>query len=225
MFRKQDHHTLYEPFRVVPDVEQGARQKIICSYPELAIEISNGVFDDGNFRYGLANFHYRFNEAESQRDSFGCQDGGDGLGYSTGRLTGIMRSIGSIVGVTRITKGVGYQAATYKFFRSRYEDTPRLYALATSWGRSSVWLLVKVAIQLSLDRSPHGHATYKAFVLFLLCCLANHAVKTGLSSDRLHLMLVKVFRRLRRIPPPVPRWLSDAALQTCTDLRRTLHDR
>ena len=227
MFRKQDHHTLYEPFRVVPDVEEGARQKIICSYPELAIKISNDVFDDGNFRYGLANFHYCFNEAESQRDRFGWQDGGDGLGYSTERLTGIMRSIGSIVGVTRITKGVGHQAAEYKFafFRGRYDDTPRPYARETSWGRSSVWLLVKVAIQLSLDRSPHGHATYKAFVLFLLCCLANHAVKTGLSSDRLHLMLAKVFRRLRKLAPSVPRWLSDATLQTCTDLRRTLHDR
>ncbi|KAF8546980.1 hypothetical protein OG21DRAFT_1607573 [Imleria badia] len=231
MFRKEDHRTLYEPFEVVPHVivAPSPRQKIICSYPELAIEIPNNVFDDEDFRYGLANFHYHFNEAESRRDSYGRQGGMDGLWYSTEQLTGVLRSIGSVVEVTRITKGVDHQADRYEYVadlvrEGDYHTLPG-HREKTSWSRSSAWLLIRVTIQLFLDRSLQGRTSYKTFILFFLCGLANHALKTGLSSDLLHLMSAKLFRRLRKLGSSVPRWLSDVALQTCMGLRQTLHDR
>ena len=208
---------------MVPWIKQGTRQKLTCSYPELAIEIPCDVFGDEDFQYGLANFHYRFTEAEADGDGYGRRGSVENLRYSTERLTGILRSVGSLSRVTRITKGVGHQAADY-VSPTPSDGGPKDWSYKT-WSRSTVWLLVRVAIQLSLDRSPHGRANYKEFVLFFLCSLANHAVKMAISSDNLHLMSVKIFRRLRKLGSVVPRWLSDAALHTCAALRQTLHDR
>ncbi|KAF8129295.1 hypothetical protein EV363DRAFT_1451294 [Boletus edulis] len=55
VFRKRDHHTLYERHKLYPKSsgDHGA-QEAICSYPDLTVEVPNEVLHDGEFQSELA---------------------------------------------------------------------------------------------------------------------------------------------------------------------------
>ncbi|KAF8123618.1 hypothetical protein EV363DRAFT_1179571, partial [Boletus edulis] len=89
------------------------------------------------------------------------------------------------------------------------------------WSRSVLWFVIRFAIQSSLDHSP---LAYKAFMLFLMCNLANHAVKANLSSFLIHSMSAKILRRFNKLSS-VSQRLRDAAMHTCTSLSQTLDQR
>ena len=213
--------TIFESFEVSPKTENvmTTKGKLICSYPGPAIEIPNAVFKDKSFRSELANFLVHMNvdildaaptsrKAQSTvleaRDTTHPQ-------YVTELLTGILRSVGRPADINRITKRVG--------------DDVMWNSSKLPWRRSSLWLLIRVAIQTSLDRSALGHDTYKRFMLFFMCCLANEKLCTDLPNDLLHSMSAKISRRLRKLGPSAPDWLSRTVSQTCTSLRSTLEKR
>ena len=124
--------------------------KLICSYPGPAIEIPNGVFEEEGFLSELANFLVHMNndlfDTASQETTVLGRDTSHPR-YITELLTGILRSLGHPADIVRITKRVGDESEW-------------------SWRRSSLWLLIRVAIQTSLGRSALGHDTYKNFMLF-----------------------------------------------------------
>ena len=186
------------------------RGKLLCSYPGPAIEIPDVVFEDESFLSELVNFLVHMNNdildaastSEETRSNIPGRDASHPR-YVTELLTGILRSVGHPADIVRITKRVG--------------DEPEW-----SWRRSSLWLLIRVAIQTSLDRSALGHDTYKQFMLFFMCCLAKEKICADFPNDLLHSMLAKISRRLRKLGSSAPDWLSSTVLQTCTSLRSTL---
>ena len=93
------------------------------------------------------------------------------------------------------------------------------------WRHSSLWLLIRAAIQTSLDRSPFGHASFKSFMLFFICNLTMDAHDADFSSNMLYLMSAKLLRRLSKLSSSVPGWLSEMPLKTCTCLQDILDDR
>ncbi|KAF8129798.1 hypothetical protein EV363DRAFT_1219569 [Boletus edulis] len=95
---------------------------------------------------------------------------------------------------------------------------------STEWSRSALWFVIRFAIQSSLDRSPLGHTGYKAFMLFLMYNLANHAVNDSLSSFLIHSMSAKILRRFNKLSS-VSQQLRDAVMHTCTSLSQTLDQR
>ena len=131
--------------------------------------------------------------------------------YITELLTGILRSIGCPADIVRITKRVG--------------DDVVWNNAKLPWRRSSLWLLIRVAIQTSLDRSTLGNDTYKQFMLFFMCCIANEKLAVELPNDLLHTMSAKISRRLRKLNSSTPDWLSRTVLQTCASLQSTLEKR
>ena len=131
--------------------------------------------------------------------------------YITELLTGILRSLGRPADIVRITKRVGDDVVWNN------SELP--------WRRSSLWLLIRVAIQTSLDRSTLGHDTYKRFMLFFMCRLANENICADLPNDLLHSMSAKISRRLGKLGSSAPDWLSRIVLETCTSLRSTLEKR
>ena len=183
--------------------------KLICSYPGPAIEIPNGVFEEEGFLSELANFLVHMNndlfDTASQETTVLGRDTSHPR-YITELLTGILRSLGHPADIVRITKRVGDESEW-------------------SWRRSSLWLLIRVAIQTSLGRSALGHDTYKNFMLFFMCCLAKEKICADLPNDLLHSMSAKISRRLRKLGSSAPDWLSSAVLQTCTSLRSILEKR
>ena len=207
IFRKQDRCTLYEVFELNPVVADGALEKLIRWYPELAIEIPDEVFHDEEFQSELANFFRCMNDRSSELNSY---EYSQSTKYGSIKLlSGISHAVGRPAEITPISKRVVRRVPTLRYV----------------WDRSEEWFLVKVAIQLSLDRSSLGRATYKMFMLFFMLNLANHAAGTCLSSDLLHLMSAKIIRRFRKLGTSVPKWLADAVMQTCTRLSDILDNR
>ncbi|KAF8132556.1 hypothetical protein EV363DRAFT_1328807 [Boletus edulis] len=62
-------------------------------------------------------------------------------------------------------------------------------------------------------------------MLFFICSLAIDANNAKISSDLHHLMSTKILRRLSKLGPSTPGWLSDMALRTCGCLQDTLEVR
>ena len=197
---------LCEPLEVSPDhksVESTGRS-IVYSYPGTIICVHREVFDDVHFQTELANFISLPGKADSDPPSVppGHSE------YITALLPGILRSVGDVIEGPHIVK--------------RIRDEVGLRGTGDEWRRSSLWLLIRVAIQTSLDRSPLGRVSYKAFTLFLMCNLAIDARNASLPSDLLYLMSAKVARRLSKLGSSASDGLSDIALQTCTCLQDTL---
>ncbi|KAG9318892.1 hypothetical protein JVU11DRAFT_1001 [Chiua virens] len=209
IFRKQENHTLYESFEASPsrDAVLHTPGGLVYTYSQLAVEVPNSVFDDPHFQTELANFLSRPGDVEPDPPNVPPSH----PEYITSLLNGILRSVGRTVETTGVLKHVRDEVGALE-----EED---------GWRRSSLWLLIRIAIQTSLDRSTLGRVTYKVFMLFFICNLANDANNAGLSSDLLHLMSAKVLRRLRKLGSSAPSWISDMALKTCACLQDTLEVR
>ncbi|KAF6811565.1 hypothetical protein CPLU01_15094 [Colletotrichum plurivorum] len=73
------------------------------------------------------------------------------------------------------------------------------------WRRSPTWLLIRVAVQLTLVRSAaspeSGVQLYKIFMAFLMGDILQNGIDFGLHSDMLHSMTAKLSRRLIKIGP------------------------
>jgi hypothetical protein len=221
VFRKKKDVTIFESFEVSPKAEDvmTTQGKLICSYPGPAIEIPNAVFEDEGFLSELANFLVRMNDdildaasttRKAQSTVLEARDTTHPR-YITELLTGILRSVGRPAEIIRISKRVGDDVVW---------NNSKL-----PWRRSPLWLLIRVAIQTSLDRSTLGQDTYKRFMLFFMCCLANDEICADLPNDLLHSMSAKLSRRLRKLGSSAPDWLSRTVLETCTSLRSTLEER
>ena len=214
---------MYAAFEVSPqaDCVINTRGKLLCSYPGPAIEIPNTVFDDAFFRSELANFLVRMNEdvldtttgaLKTEATAVERRDTTDPR-YITELLTGILRGVGSpATSVVRVTKRIG-------------DDVVISSVSQVPWRRSSLWLLIRVAIQTTLEPFPQGHDSYKSFMIFFLAGLAEEAIRDDISSDLLYFMSTKISRRLRKLGPLAPGWLKEAVLQTCSRVRGVLDER
>ena len=215
---KQENSTLCESFEVSPndDAVERIPGSLECSYPESAVEMPNEVFDDGDFQVELASFLSRCNVVDSHFHPLSAHPQ-----CITSLFIGILQGIDRTPDVPRITKHVRDHVGFYDPLAASLRGSP--YDGRTAWRRSSLWLLTRVAIQMSVDRSPLGHAFYKQFMLFFLCSFARNANNSHppVSSDQLHLMSCKIFRRLSKLRS-APDWLTEMALKTCACLREIL---
>ncbi|KAI5927230.1 hypothetical protein F4810DRAFT_649849 [Camillea tinctor] len=66
------------------------------------------------------------------------------------------------------------------------------------WRRSPLWLLIRVALQIHLNR-PTPHNIYKEFMVFLMAIILELALKEELPSDSLYCMLAKIEKRLIKL--------------------------
>ena len=225
-----------EAFEVSPsedDVKE-TPEPLICSYPGSAVETPNEVIDDREFQFELANFLSRPNAVDSDSPLPPPTH----PQYINAMFNGVVRNVGraaDVPGVTKYTalltstsRGVGCPADVSRIIKrvrdhvGRWWETGR--KLKDAWRRSPLWLLIRVAIQTSVNRSLE-HASYKRFILFFICTFARHESIATLSSDLLHLISSKILRRLSKLGSSTPAWLSEMALKTCTCLREILDTR
>ena len=173
------------------------------------------MFDDEDFRLELANFLSSATAIDSDPPLPPTHPE-----YLGALLGGISRHFGH----------ADSAAPLCETFRSgRANDVPRITKRVRDevnrrWRRSSLWLLIRVAIQMSLDRAS-GRAPYKRFMLFFACTLARDESSMTLSSDLLHLMSSTILRRLGKLGASVPDWLSEMVMETCTYLQEVLDAR
>ncbi|KAF8303458.1 hypothetical protein DL93DRAFT_2185103, partial [Clavulina sp. PMI_390] len=100
--------------------------------------------------------------------------------YITTFFTGVLRGIGEIADLKRITKRVADNVS----WRNKF----------LPWRRSPLWLLIRVALQTALQ-VDEKHDEYKAFMVYYTATLLRRAVQHSFSNDRLHVMRAKVARR------------------------------
>lgn len=112
-------------------------------------------------------------------------------------LYGFLRGVGREVHISGITKN------------TREEVLWKQSKLP--WRRSAVWLLIRVALQLTLDRAAVGSGElYKSFIIFFLSRVLNAATDNMMSSEILMTMSTKISRRLLKLRQPADgRWLTD----------------
>ena len=208
-------------------------EPLIRSYPGSVVETSNEVFDNGEFQFELASFLSRPDTVIS--DSLVSPP--EHPQYINTLLNGILQNIWHTDDVRRGAKrttlftrrlhsvdtvGVSYITKHVRDHIGRPREIDA--EVKEVWRRSSLWLLIRVAVQMAINRSLGG-ASYKQFMLFFMCTLARDESNTTLSSVLLHLMSSKILRRLGKLGSSPPDWLSEMALKTCSCLREMLDAR
>ncbi|KAK0643172.1 hypothetical protein B0T16DRAFT_391740 [Cercophora newfieldiana] len=118
---------------------------------------------------------------------------------ATGMLVDILAGLGTKVDPIRITK------------RSREQVNWKDAKL--SFHRSPVWLLLRVAMRLVLDRQAaldHTKSQYKSLMAYHHAHVLEMATKAGISSDKLFSMTAKLARRIMKLgPDDETAWVED----------------
>lgn len=119
-------------------------------------------------------------------------------------------------------RGIGTPRYTTSIRKNTREEV--LHSNAQKpWRRSAMWLLVRVALQLTISRSPDGSlALYKNVIVLTMCRILCSSQKFALSSELMHIMNVKIDRRRQKLLH------DDSLLQPVTarveNVLRTTHD-
>ncbi|KAI6003018.1 hypothetical protein EDD15DRAFT_2385567 [Pisolithus albus] len=196
VFRRGAKETIAESFEVSPATAavMGTSGKLVCSYPGPAIAIPNEVFKLSHFLCemnrdsldAVPTIRKAGSKVPEERDTAHPR-------YITELLTGILRAIGRPVKVQRISKRIGDDVV--------WRSSP------LPWRRSSLWLMIRVTLQITLARNALGIHGYKVFILFFMVRLAREAIGHEMSDD--------LSRRLTK--------LGDAVLRVCTKIQNLLY--
>jgi hypothetical protein len=207
-------HVQFEIFEVSPPTSNimSTRGKLLCSYPGPTVQISSDIFSQECFLRELASFLIQMDVDVLDSTATAVKAGSTVREvresthprYISELLVGILRGFGQPTSVDRITKRIGDEV----LWKDAYKP----------WRRSPLWLVIRVALQTSLDRD-----IYKTFVLFFHAHLLQVGIQRGFPSETLYLMRVKMARRLSKLDAAVSdgvyRAVYDAAEETETLLR------
>lgn len=205
IIRRRSNTTVFEAFEVqAPTVDVMATPgKLVQSYPGPVVELPNSIANDPDFTLEMSSILTQMDtetlegarpttvkagsEVDEDRESANPN-------YFIQLLFGILRGMGEDANPERIVK--------------RTADEVLWKDAARPWRRSSIWLIIRVAVQTSLDSKlayKHFMAFFHAGILFK--CLDCSAF----SSDLLFAMRVKMARRLFKLKDSAP----EHVIETC----------
>ncbi|KAH7359478.1 hypothetical protein B0T11DRAFT_204406, partial [Plectosphaerella cucumerina] len=100
--------------------------------------------------------------------------------------------------------GYGSQAVSNVCIQKRSREHVR-YNIGhrIAWHRSPLWLFLRVALRLILDRDDRlmnaEVSTFKSFMIFYLSSILDRATSGGFSSEHLHGISAKISRRVHKL--------------------------
>ncbi|QRV92774.1 kinase-like protein [Ceratobasidium sp. AG-Ba] len=189
--------------------------KLVRQFPGPAIEVPSSTANDIGFISEIANFLAQMNAdvldgAIAKTTKAGAKvaevrDAADPH-YISQLFTGILRGLGKEIEPHRVVKRIADEV----LWDSAY----------LPWRRSPVWLIIRVALQTSIDP-----AEYKHFMVYLHAhILSLSAGDPSFSSDLLAAMRMKMARRMLKVKDTLPDCIVKAAKeasgQTETILQR-----
>ena len=192
----------FEVFEVSPqntDV-MTTEGKLVCSYPGPVVQVPVDISMNEYFLRELSSFLVQMDvdvldstptttkagsEVREVRDTVHPR-------YISGLLVGILRGFGQPAEVDRITKRIGDEVL--------WRDALK------PWRRSPLWLVLRVTLQTSLRVDDD---LYKLFMLFFHAHLLRKCVQRDFPSELLHVMRVKMTRRLSKLGRAVPQQVYD----------------
>jgi len=192
-----------------------AEGKLLCSYPGPAIQVSAATFMDECFLRELSSFLIQMDVdvLDSTPTTFKAGSVVNEVRetvhprYISGLLVGILRGYGQPAVVDRITKRIGDEV----LWRNAYQP----------WRRSPLWLVLRVTLQTSLRVTN----LYKLFILFAHAHLLRKCVLRDFPSELLHVMRVKLTRRLSKLGPAVSQRLYEFVHDTAIEVETLISKR
>ena len=190
--------------------------KLICSYPGPAVELPLDVAQDPSFIEQLTNFLVQMYvdqlpDAEATTTKAGSKvpetRGTTHPRYISQLLIMILRGIGNEATVNRITKRIADEVCWDKALNP--------------WRRSSLWLVLRVAIQTTAESCE----TYKAFMVFFQARLLQLFVDHNLPSELLHAARVKTSRRVHKLGALAPPHLLRSVAAISRKIEQCLQSR
>ncbi|KAG8736050.1 hypothetical protein FRC11_002875, partial [Ceratobasidium sp. 423] len=204
IIRKQADHTTFEVFEVQPQTKNvmSTPGKIVRHFPGPAVQLPNSVINDRNFINQVADILEQmntevFDEAHPKTRKAGTDlhESRDSINpnYFIQFFFGFLRGMGDVVDSPRVVKHIA--------------DEVLWMDAKNPWRRSPIWLIVRVALQTSLD----SKTTYKHFMAYLHASVLSQCHKHGsFPSDLLYAMRIKMARRLYKVRDTAPQFLIDA---------------
>lgn len=164
--------------------------KLLISYPGPAIAVAWETVVDPTFLSRLSKFVEMVKRHQISAASGRGQKAGETLQeeresthpmFISELLTGILRGVGQEVDVERFMKRIGDEV---------------LWDNATilPWRRSSLWLVVRVALWVVL-----GQDDYKFFMIFFMAQVLVLSTQRGVKADRLFVMNAKLARGVYKL--------------------------
>ncbi|KAG9094746.1 hypothetical protein FS749_011921 [Ceratobasidium sp. UAMH 11750] len=219
LVRKSATTTTFEIFEVQAPNESvmSVPGKLVRHFPGPAIQIPNSTANDSGFIEEISNFLSRMNidileDAMAKTTKAGSKvaevrDSADPH-YISQLFTGILRGFGQEVEPRRIIKRIADEV----LWNNTY----------LPWCRSPIWLIVRVALQTSLESADD----YKNFMAYFhayllgLCC-----VEDSFPDDLLSTMRAKMARRLLKVQGFVPACVVEAAKAASGQTEKILRGR
>ncbi|KAH9009784.1 hypothetical protein EDB84DRAFT_1163543, partial [Lactarius hengduanensis] len=209
-------HVRIEMFEVSPQasVVTSTNGKLLCSYPGPAVQVPAELFSNRYFLQELASFLIQM-DADVLDSTATAVKAGSAVRevresahpkYITELLVGILRGFGQPASVDRITKRIADEV----LWKDAYKP----------WRRSPLWLVIRVALQTSLDSNM-----YKSFMLVFHTYILNICIQRNFPSEILYLMRVKIARRLSKLGPAVSDGVYQAVYHAAKNTGTLLQNR
>ena len=209
-------HVRFEMFEVSPQasVVMSTNGKLLCSYPGPAVQVSPELFSNACFLQELASYLIQMDADVLDSTAITVKAGSTVREvretahprYISELLVGILRGFGQPASVDRITKRIGDDV----LWNNAYKP----------WRRSPLWLVIRVALQTSLEGNM-----YKSFMVFFHARIFDICIRSGFPSETLHVMRVKMARRLSKLGPNVTDDVYQAAYCAAKNTEALLHKR
>ncbi|KAG8733132.1 hypothetical protein FRC11_008540 [Ceratobasidium sp. 423] len=203
IIRKQVDHTTFEAFEVQPQTKNvmSTAGKIVRHFPGPAVQMPNSVANGSDFINQVADILEQmnlelFDEARPKTRKAGTDlhESRESINpnYFIQFFFGYLRGMGNVVDPPRVAK--------------RIADEVLWMDAKNPWRRSPIWLIVRIALQTSLD----SKTTYKHFMAYHHASILSQChTHSSFPSDLLYAMRIKMARRLYKVRDTAPQFLID----------------
>lgn len=219
ILRRLHDAMVFEVFEVSPTPEavMAVKGKLICSYPGPAVELPLSVAHDRSFVEQLVSFllHMDVDQLDAQPTTTKA-----GSKVPETRATAHPRYISQLL--VMILCGMGKEADVNRITK-RIADDVCWENAKNPWRRSSLWLVLRVAIQTLA--TADSHHIYKTFMIFFQTDLLRMFLNHNFSSELLHAARIKTCRRVHKLGASAPQFLLKAvedisqAIENCLQAR------
>lgn len=217
MMRRRSNSVVFEVFEVSPPpaAVMNTEGKLICSYPGPAVELPVSVAQDPSFVEQLVSFLAHMNadvlDAEATTTKAGSK-------VPETRGTTHPRYISQLL--VMILYGTGVEANVKRIAKRIADDV--CYANGKNpWRRSSLWLVLRVALQTSVE----SRELYKSFMIYFQAQLLRAFLHHGFSSDLLHAARAKTSRRVCKLADAAPSFVLEEVESVSRDIEQLMQAR
>ncbi|KAI8263017.1 hypothetical protein K4K58_013223 [Colletotrichum sp. SAR11_239] len=217
----------FEMFELSPTNEAvtSTQGRLIRRFPATAVEIPRADFDTEVFRHVVAKTLTKMSQQTVRETKRTARKTEREQGQEDSMETTDPKIVTELFAC--MLRGCGKEVVSKGICKNTREEVMWKDSKLPPWRRSSLWLLLRVALQLSMTRlSGDGHNTYKEFMAFLMGQVLHAANQSGkIDTNILHTMSSKLSRRLSKLQTPSSGpWLL-AIQQVATETSITINAR